>query len=138
MSEVAVAEESAKSTEHHSSKAWALIGSAFIVAVAAFFIGHYVGYRSGYQAGYIPEHSHYIFELKRARAFQKRITDQRRCIDGHVRDIPSIDAGGFAGIGELFRNVGLLYAGTRICDGANGLGVPSQQQLKRIFPSNGD
>jgi hypothetical protein len=138
MSETAKAEETAKAAEHHRSQVWLFLTSGLIIAAAAFFIGHYVGYRSGYQAAYVPEHSHYVFEQKRARAFQKRITDQRRCIDSHVRDIPSIDSGGFVGLGELFRNVGLLYAGTRICDGASGLGVPTQEQLKRIFPNSGN
>lgn len=114
---------------------WLIITIALLVVIGAFVIGHYFGYRSGYQAGYVPEHSHFIFEQKRARALQKRIADQRRCIDQHVRGIPSIDAAGFAGLGELFRNVALLYVGTRLCDGASGFGVPTQSELRRIFPS---
>lgn len=118
---------------------WVLLSLAALITVGvSFFLGHYFGYRSGYQAAYVPEHSHFVFEQKRARGLQKRITDQRRCIDQRVRAIPSIDAGGFVGLGELFRNVGLLYASTRLCDDASGLGVPSQSELKRIFPSSSD
>jgi hypothetical protein len=136
MSDIVLPQHITEAAARHRLQVWLLGASALIVAVGALFIGHYFGYRSGYQAGYIPEHSHYIFEQKRARVLQKRITDQRRCIDKRVLAIPAIDSGGFAGLGELFRNIGLLYAGTRICDAASGLGVPTRAQLKRIFPSS--
>jgi hypothetical protein len=123
-------------TESRSARQWLVIGgAALVLVVGSFLIGHYFGYRSGYQAAYVPEHSHFIFEQKRATAFQRRITDQRRCIDQHVSAIPSIDASGFAALGELFRNFGLLYLSTRLCDSASGFGIPTQAQLKRIIPS---
>jgi hypothetical protein len=136
MSDAVLAPDGTSAAHMHRPPPWLLCVVAFLTAIVVFFLGHYVGYRSGFQAAYVPEHSHFIFEQKRATALQKRITDQRRCIDKHVGAIPSIDSGGFAGIGELFRNVGLLYGSTRLCDSASGLGVPTQAQLKRIFPGS--
>ena len=138
MADLAVAQDPKAGADQRRVRSWLIGVGALIFLIGSYCLGHYFGYRSGYQAAYIPEHSHFIFEQKRAAAFQKRITDQRRCIDEHVRSIPSIDESGFAGLGEMFRNVGLVVLATRLCDSASRFGVPSQDQLKRIIPSSGN
>jgi hypothetical protein len=107
-----------------------------IALLLAFFGGRWWGYNTGFQAAYVPEHSHYIFEQKRADAFDKRIKDNRRCVDHMAHAIPPIEDGGFAALGEELRNIAMLARGMMDCNDASGFGTPSRGDLSRIIPSS--
>ena len=107
---------------------------ACILGIFILLGGRWWGYKVGFQAAYVPEHSHFVFEQKRANAFDKRIKDNRRCVDHMVHGIPSVDSEGFAAIGELMRNVGMLGRGMMDCNRFSSFGVPSRAEIGRIIP----
>lgn len=102
--------------------------------VAMYSIGNYFGYQHGFKVAYTAEHSHYMFERRRADAFQRRITSQRRCIDKMATSIQPVQDAGFAGLGEMFAAFGLIYRGTVDCNRDAGFGYLTDKQYHRIIP----
>jgi hypothetical protein len=108
-----------------------------VVIAGSFFIGQRVGYDNGYNVAYTSEHSHYLFEQKRANRMQQTVATQRRCVNVMAANIQPVDSTGFAGLGEMMQRFGLLYWGTVKCNQSAGFGYVTQQQYQRIVPSSG-
>jgi len=119
-----------------SNSIWIIVAASIVSAAIFFFVGQHFGFASGFQAAYVPEHSHYLFEQRRANGMQNRISGQKRCLDKLVSDIPSLDTGGLAGLAEIMRNVALLERSMMYCNEESGFGVPSQGEISRILPSS--
>lgn len=107
-------------------------------ALIAYLIGDRIGYKRGFSVAYTAEHSHYMFEKRRADTFQKRITSQHRCISKMAASIPPVESGGLAGLGELMQRFGLIYWGTVRCNQTSGFGYVNQQQMNRIMRSSSE
>ena len=116
-------------------KTWLAMAILVVVIAGSFFIGQHVGYDSGYHVAYTSEHSHYLFEQKRANHMQQTVATQRRCINVMAAQIQPVDSGGLAGLGEMMQRFGLLYWGTVKCNQSAGFGYVTQQQYQRIVPS---
>lgn len=121
-----------------SLKPWVAIASLVAAITVSYFVGQYVGYNGGFHVAYTAEHSHYLFEQKRADRMQQTVANQRRCINIMASQIQPVDSGGLEGIGEMMQRFGLLYWGTVKCNQTAGFGYVTRQQFQRIVPSAGD
>ena len=125
-------------TTSRASLPYAWLALVLVVAAIAYVIGDRVGYQHGFAIAYTAEHSHFMFEKRRADRFQGRITDQRRCINKMAGSISPVESGGFAALGEVMQRFGLIYWGTVRCNQTAGFGYVNQQQIRRIMPSTND
>jgi len=122
-------------TSPATRQAWLLpliIVLAIGLAIGCFFEGKLLGYKSGYSVAYNSEHSHYLFEKRRGDVMQKRIAVQKTCVREFVRQIPTIQSGGLAAIGELMANVRAVIFGTVSCDRASDFGSITSDEYERI------
>ena len=110
--------------------------SAFLVSGAIY--GTYrLGYAKGFDIAYTAEHSHYLFEKNRAGAFEKRIANQRRCVDKMAKSIQPVESTGFFALGEMMERFGLMFRGTLKCDRDSNFGSITQEQYAHIMPPRG-
>ena len=113
------------------------IALAILSAVAAYFVGQHFGYAQGFRVAYTAEHSHYLYEKKRADKLQRTVANHRRCVEKMAASIPPVQSAGFQGLGETFQRFGLMYWGTVRCNETAGFGFITQTQHRRIIPASG-
>jgi hypothetical protein len=109
---------------------------ALVVAALIYFAGDHFGYTRGYHVAYTSEHSHYVFEKRRADHMLARITGNRRCVSKMAGNIPTVQDSGFAGLGERFAAFGMMYWGTVHCNQTAGFGYIDAKEYARIMPGN--
>lgn len=112
------------------------IAAIVIAACLIGFASYRVGYSKGYSTAYDSEHSHYVFEKKRADVFASRISTQKRCVDKMAKSVDPVAGVGFFAIAETMRQFSLLYWGTVRCDQDSSFGFVTQEQFRRIIPAS--